>query len=234
MRKEKHGIRESLFYKCNIWIYQYIEKEKWWIEMVQIFIPTFMCPHCDTKCSFSGMGIGDSVVLYCQGCRKGVYFRFEGYNFEGGDDLVHVDAQRVADYYPRKVLTIDKTIPPEIGDDFNEANNCLGVGAKKATVAMCRRALQNACVSKGADQDAELWKQIDELESKRIINPSMKEVAHAIRVIGNWGAHPQVDPLRNVTLDDASEIANFTSEFLDEVFVRPDRLEALKRKKNIK
>ena len=45
------------------------------------------------------------------------------------------------------------------------------------------------------------------------------------------GAHPQTDPLKDVTLDDASEIINFTSEFLDEVFVRPARLDALKQKK---
>jgi hypothetical protein len=53
-------------------------------------------------------------------------------------------------------------------------------------------------------------------------------------MIGNWGAHPQVDPLKEVTSDDASEILKFTSEFLDEVFVRPDRLKSLKTKKGLK
>jgi len=79
-----------------------------------------------------------------------------------------------------------------------------------------------------------LIEQIDELESKRVINPSLKDVAHTIRKIGNWGAHPQGDPLKDVTLDDASEILKFTSEFLDEVFVRPARLDALKQKKKMK
>lgn len=74
----------------------------------------------------------------------------------------------------------------------------------------------------------------DELETKRIINPSMKDIAHTIRKIGNWGAHPQDDPLKDVTLDDASELLEFTSEFLDEVFVRPARLVALKAKKKMK
>jgi len=202
--------------------------------MAQVYIPSFMCPHCNTKCSFGGIGQGDSVVLYCRGCGKGVYFRLDGYDFRNGDITVRVETERVRDYYPRKVLTIDSAIPQEIGDDFNEANRCLGVEAKKATVAMCRRALQNTCVSKGANPSEDLFRQIDELGSKRIINPSMKDVAHTIRTIGNWGAHPQCDPLRDVTLDDAFEIAKFTSEFLDEVFVRPARLDALKRKKKMK
>jgi hypothetical protein len=98
---------------------------------------------------------------------------------------------------------------------------------------MCRRVLQYTCVKKGANAKADLFSQIEELESKRIINPSMRNVAHTIRKIGNWGAHPQDDPLKDVTLEDALEIVKFTGEFLDEVFVRPARLEALKRKKNI-
>ena len=131
-------------------------------------------------------------------------------------------------------MIVNPVIPQEIGDDFNEANRCLGVDAKKAAVTMCRRTLQNTCVSKGAKSGEDLFKQIEELEFKRIINPSMKDVAHTIRIIANWGAHPQGDPLKDVTLDDADEILKFTSEFLEEVFVRPARLEALKRKKKIK
>lgn len=61
----------------------------------------------------------------------------------------------------------------------------------------------------------------------------MKDVAHTIRKIGNWGAHPQDDPLKDVTLDDASELLKFTSEFLDEVYVRPARLEALRKRKGM-
>lgn len=203
--------------------------------MTNVYIPSFMCPHCNTKCSFGGMGEGNSVVLYCRGCGRGVYFLLDGYDFGSSNETsVRVEAEQVSDFYPRRVLTIDPAIPEEIGDDFDEANKCFEVGAKKATVAMCRRTLQNTCVSKGASSNEDLFKQIEGLESKRIINPSLKEVAHAIRTIGNWGAHPQVDPLKDVTLDDAHEIVKFTSEFLDEVFVRPARLNILKQKKNIK
>jgi hypothetical protein len=135
---------------------------------------------------------------------------------------------------PCAVATADSAIPEEIADDFKEAKRCFSVEAKKATVTMCRRSLQNTCISKGCNPKKDLVDQIDELEANRIINPSMKEVAHTIRKIGNWGAHPQDDPLKDVTLDDAVELLKFTSEFLDEVFVRPARLDALRKKKGIK
>lgn len=90
--------------------------------------------------------------------------------------------------------------------------------ASRATVTQCRRAIQNACVSAGDNSKADLIDQIDELESKRLISPRLKDIAHAIRMIGNFGAHPQRDPLKDVTFDDATAILEFTSEFLDEIF----------------
>jgi len=204
--------------------------------MARIYLKSYLCPHCDTKCSFYGTGSGDNFALYCNSCKKGVYFRFDGdfYLEEDYPDLVHLTDDRVKDSYPRAVVTADPAIPEEIADDFKEAKKCISVEAKKATVTMCRRVLQNVCISKGCDPKTDLVNQIDELEAKRIINPSMKEVAHTIRKIGNWGAHPQDDPLKDVTLDDASELLKFTSEFLDEVFIRSARLYALRKKKGIK
>jgi len=109
------------------------------MEMSDVYIPSFMCPHCNTKCSFGGVGLGDSVVLYCRGCGKGVYFLLSGWNITHQSKTIRVEAEEVGDYYPKTVLTINPAIPQEIGDDFDEANKCLGVEAKKATVTMCRR-----------------------------------------------------------------------------------------------
>ena len=202
--------------------------------MAQAYIASFMCPHCNTICSFSGKGVGTCAALYCRGCHKGVFFQFRSVDLQDIEVTARISVDHVVDHYPRTSFTVDSSIPENIADDFKEANMCLGVEAKKATVTMCRRVLQNTCIIKGATPNAELYKQINEIESKMIINPTMKEVAHAIRKIGNWGAHPQNDPLKDVTIDDASEIVKFTSEFLEEVFVRPSRLIALKTKKKIK
>jgi hypothetical protein len=204
--------------------------------MAKVYLESYLCPHCETKCSFYGIGIGNSLALYCNSCRKGAYFKLrENWDIpENCEDIIHLKLDAVEDSYPMTVVKVDQAIPPDIADDFKEAKICVTVGAKKATVTMCRRVLQNTCISKRCDPKADLVDQIDELEDKRIIKPSMKEVAHTIRKIGNWGAHPQNDPLKDVTIEDALELLNFTSEFLDEIFVSPARLEALRKKKGIK
>jgi hypothetical protein len=201
--------------------------------MNRLFLSSFMCPHCNTRCSFYGGGKRDKVVLWCNGCHGGVYFHLQNYDIpeEDSDELLRIDPKFIIDYYPHSVMTVDPSIPKEIADDYNEANRCIEVKASKATVTQCRRALQNTCVLKGANPKADLIDQVDELESKRLITPGLKDIAHTIRIIANWGAHPQKDPLKEVTFDDALEILKFTSEFLEDIFVRPARLQTLKVKK---
>lgn len=203
--------------------------------MARLFIDSFVCPHCNTRCSFYGEGVHDTAVLWCNGCKKGVFFQFAGCDFEEEyPQIVPIETERINDYYPHRTMTIAQSIPNEVAIDFLEANKCYDVIAPKATVAMCRRALQNTCLTVGATPKADLINQIDELEAKRIINKGLKDIAHTIRVMGNWGAHPQQDLLKDVTLDDALEIMNFTHEFLEEVFVRPARLATIKKRKGIK
>jgi hypothetical protein len=177
-----------------------------------------------------------NIVLFCNGCKKGVYFKLsDNYNISDEyENVINIETENIVDYYPRLVPEIDPAIPKEIANDFGEAIKCDSVSASKATVTQCRRVMQNACVLMGANSKKDLIDQIDEIESKRIINPTLKEIAHTIRMIGNWGAHPQEDPLREVTPEDSSEILKFTSEFLDEVFVRPARIKSLKTKKGLK
>ena len=204
--------------------------------MANIFLKSFTCPHCSTKCSFYGEGIHDTVTLWCTGCGQGVYFKLEGYEIpEKYNQAIHIDPpERIIDYYPKRAISTDGSITKEVADDFIEASKCLDVGAPKATVAMCRRTLQSTCETAGANPKDDLVNQIDDLESRRVINTGLKNIAHTIRVIGNWGAHPQQDLLKGVTLDDALEVLKFTDEFLDEVFVRPARLTALRTKKGLK
>lgn len=181
-------------------------------------------------------------VLFCNSCGQGVYFQLSNAwwieDNQRPDGIVNIDNEKegkqIIDYYPRRIAHLNATIPKEVAGDYTEAIKCEGVSAPKAAVTQCRRAMQNTCVLKGATSNADLIDQIDELESKRIINPTLKDMAHTIRMIGNWGAHPQKDPLRDVTPDDASEVLQFTEIFLDEIFVTPARIKELKIKKGIK
>jgi Domain of unknown function (DUF4145) len=134
-------------------------------------------------------------------------------------------------------------IPEAIAEDFKEALRCMFVSAYRATVTMCRRSVQAACVDLKAKGD-NLYSQIDYLADNQQITQPLRQMAHAVRLEGNKGAHPdrekkppeaqmneQVtqaqpisDNLAGVSVDDAEAVIAFTREFFHHVYVMPARL----------
>lgn len=77
-------------------------------------------------------------------------------------------------------------VPEDIAKDFNEA--CLVEHlSKKASAALARRCLQNMLHERGIKK-RNLSKEID--EAIKTLPPHLKEAIDAIRVIGNFAAHP--------------------------------------------
>ncbi len=124
---------------------------------------------------------------------------------------------------------VDPAVPLEIRADFSEALRCLWVKAYKATVAICRRAIQASAFALGALGE-KLIDQIDDLAGKGIITQPLKEMAHEIRLTGNLGAHPDKDGLANVTERDATDMVEFAREYLHHVYVMPAKLEARRKR----
>lgn len=54
---------------------------------------------------------------------------------------------------------------------------------------MARRAIQNACLIKGAKDD-KLHNQIGRLFNNGIITKDLRDFAHTVRLVGNDAAHP--------------------------------------------
>ena len=102
-----------------------------------------------------------------------------------------------------EIEELPSSVPNEVLSDYIEAVKSFNVGAYKATVAMARRALQQALEDKGATKQTKLLDQIRELENKGLLDKATASLAHGIRQFGNYGAHPQTDLLANVTHDDA-------------------------------
>lgn len=119
--------------------------------------------------------------------------------------------------------SVASEVPPQIAEDFREALRCEWVRAYKATVTMCRRAVQGSCVELKAT-DGKLQDQIDYLATKGIITDSLKKMAHRVRLTGNEGAHPGKDGLNDISPQDAKDIIDFTREFFHHVFVVPAKL----------
>ncbi len=116
----------------------------------------------------------------------------------------------------------DERIPEHIRRDLDEAKLCFSVGAFRGTASMARRALQSACILKGAPKQAKLWKQIDWMRDQALITEDMRTWAHEIRYVGNDGAHPPEDPDDPVaTVADAENVLQLTEQMLDVLFVTP-------------
>jgi hypothetical protein len=125
---------------------------------------------------------------------------------------------------------VSELIPESIRNDFKEALRCQGVSAYRATVVMCRRALQTSCHDLKAGGD-KLIQQIEDLAAKGKITASLKDLAHQVRKIGNVGAHPDEDGLEDVIAADAEDIVEFMNQFFGHVYIMPARMEALKKRR---
>jgi hypothetical protein len=114
-------------------------------------------------------------------------------------------------------------IPEMSRESLIEAKRCLSVQAWNATVAMCRRAIQAACIEKGADKDLKIHQQINHLRDEGYITRGLHESATVVRWTGNSGAHPD-----DVKIDKAhaEETLHLAEEILRLLYEVPARTSA--------
>jgi len=187
-----------------------------------------ICPHCGRQSYFKPIGspytepfgVGEQVVCnpgQCEACKQFILI------VGGGRPNT---PKTLLAFYPHGApdQRVEEGIPPTIAEDFLEALRCRWVRAFKATVTMCRRAIQASCIEKKANPKAKLFAQIDELASKGLITEPLRLFAHEVRLEGNDGAHPYADGLTDVTEKDADDIIAFTKEYLHHVYVMPEML----------
>ncbi|MEM4056651.1 MAG: DUF4145 domain-containing protein [Thermoplasmatales archaeon] len=116
------------------------------------------------------------------------------------------------------MIDAPKNLPPEVFSDIVEASKCLNIGASKAAIVMARRALEQALIIKGAKKNDNLLDQIDDIKQKKLLSDSDAHLAHGIRYLGNYGAHPEDDLLKDVNLDDAKLAFQVVSKILKNLF----------------
>lgn len=117
---------------------------------------------------------------------------------------------------------------PEVATDFKEALRCHWIKSYRASVVMCRRAIQSSAIALKA-AGGRLIDQIDDLFRCGKITEPLKDFAHEVRLTGNDGAHPDKDGLVDVKEEDSTAIIEFTREFLHHVYVMPAKLKARKK-----
>jgi hypothetical protein len=86
-----------------------------------------------------------------------------------------------------------RDIPPEVtapfSEDFKQACDVLPLSAK-ASAALSRRCLQAILRDKAGTKQKDLYDQIEEVSAPGILPSHIVQDLHAVRTIGNFGAHP--------------------------------------------
>jgi hypothetical protein len=98
-----------------------------------------------------------------------------------------------------------------------------------AAAVMARSALQLALRAHGAE-GANLKQEIDDLASKGLLPPIMKDWAHTVRDLGNDSAHPKVDQAPT-NAKDASDIVGFLDFMLEYLYTLPKRISEYRGRK---
>jgi hypothetical protein len=142
--------------------------------------------------------------------------------------------------YPSSSKTA-RPIPAEITDpfrqDFAEACTVLPL-SPKASAALSRRLLQFILREKGQTKKKDFADQIDEVIDSKAVPSHIAEDLHAVRVIGNFAAHPikskNTGEIVDVEPGEAEWNLDVVESLFDFYFVQPElsrkRKEALNKK----
>jgi hypothetical protein len=110
-----------------------------------------------------------------------------------------------------------KEVPRDIADDFKEAVAVLAT-SPKASAALSRRCLQQVLVQYQSAEGRDLQKQIDDFIAKKHPPAYISDQLHAVRQIGNFGAHTQKDEATGVILPVEPGEAEWNLEVLESLF----------------
>lgn len=140
--------------------------------------------------------------------------------------------------YPLESTRInDNRIPMEYLKEFREANNVLKY-SPKASAALSRRLLQSLLIDEYKAQGRDLNAQIDDVVKNNLVYGELVTHIDAIRVIGNFAAHPNKSRKTNEITEVEPGEAEWLLEVLEKLFyftfVRPSHDSELIGELNIK
>jgi len=122
--------------------------------------------------------------------------------------------------------------PEAVGRYWLQARRSIADRNWDAAAVMARSALQVALREHSA-QGKNLKEEIDDLSSKGVFPPTMKDWAYTVRELGNDSAHPnpnqsQTDPR------DAKDIVEFLDYFLEYLYTLPKRIKDYRERSKAK
>ena len=200
------------------------------------------CPHCATLSGLSAISVPrydllkryqpkDVGVAYqCDACGQTVFLRFP-VDYDFGNSRVKIPDEYVEIERPMEEYEFDY-LPDTVGGDFREALTCYSHSCFNAFAAMCRRTVQSASSSLGAEGKDKVLKQVEDLKSMAEVNDETFDVLKAVVLAGHDGAHPHLPAL---SAERAEILLELMKDVLYQLFVRKTKIQeaAEKRKQAI-
>jgi len=90
------------------------------------------------------------------------------------------------------IKQLPEEVPENFADEFREAHDTLSI-SQKASAALSRRCLQSVIREKEGIQEKTLFAEVDKLLKSNKLPKTLADDLDAIRVVGNFAAHPIKD-----------------------------------------
>jgi hypothetical protein len=151
----------------------------------------------------------------CPECKGQIMWLRERGNTESGEIDI-VSTTLLFPKYPIKRLPDE--IPEKFASDFREAYDALPI-SPKASAALSRRSLQNLIREKEGIVEKTLYAEVDKLLKTNKLPKTLADDLDAIRVVGNFAAHPIKDTNTGEIVDVEPGEAEWTLNVLEELLV---------------
>jgi len=144
------------------------------------------------------------VIYICPGCKNPTFFSYQTYS------------QVPSPMIGNKV----ESLPSEVEKIYNEARECIKIGAYSACVLLCRKLLMHIAVREGADPGWTFLKYIEYLKDQGYISKKNLIWVDFIRQKGNSANHE----IELISRDDSLNLLTFSEVLLKTIYEFPSKL----------
>lgn len=175
----------------------------------------------------------------CPSCAQKIIWLFanEKIYYAGGGSALGTEVVRALSWPQSSERPVPIEVPTDIAGDFNKASRVLPISAQ-ASAALTRRCLQQVLKDYGMTKSKDLFDQIDEVITQGHLPPALADQLDAVRVIGNFAAHPLKSKNTGTILPVEAHEAEWNLDVLEAVFdhyfVKPAQAQARKAALNKK
>jgi len=192
------------------------------------------CPHClvdfNDGQTWWSVALGNDAEgfwlltrRHCPTCGHFV-FDFENGTFPqptqpGGLGVRFNNVTRTVRVWPKGIARapIPTEVPPGIAEDYKEA--CLVLtDSPKASAALSRRCLQNLLRQAAGVKSGDLYDEIQQVLDSKAVPATIADNIDAIRVIGNFAAHPTKSKTTGEIVDVEPAEAEWNLDVLEALF----------------